>query len=1281
MERFIKIIRIFLLCISSCVIFLSCGPIHEWPTSPDKSSLGKGSKIRFINLSFDFLTVDFYLSNLKVKSYATFKLASNLNDISPGIYEIQVSKSSDGEILVKDTITIDSNKIYNVSFLGTQSKHFIHISSRKEIIPPSNKALIRFINISKGLGKIDINYFSQTDNYLYTDISYKSMTEFVQVSSGTGKIKVFEAGTENLIFTSLSKIEAGKIYTVFFVGERGTSDSTGLNAYFLDETKSEDQNLFNYELGISSVRFINGITDFASSQIIVDDIIVRNTLPFNQATSYQNIKAGVRKLKVNAGNVSGFIDTLITFEEVNKYTCYFTNAGNKTFVINLPNETISISGNRSLIRFVNASKDLEVIRVNLTSLLSQTTVNLTKYGAYSNYIEVAPGQNILTISSLEKSNILSNNAFLEGGRIYTVFISGSVNGTDRNALMMSFVKDNDTLGQNLFTFQAVQTGIRLVNGAPEENEMDLLIDDNLVISNLLYKYVSKLIQVNTGLRNLKVKLSSSNSPFYQKELNLEYNKNYLLFAVNKLPNLEIIELISAPRSVPFGKSSIRFVNGIYDLTAVDINIINSSGTTSLNGLIFKEITNYLDLQGGINKIIINQAGTQNTIITCEANLDVNEIYTVFITGISTGIGDKKYSIGFLKESDGTYRKLHEFTPLKTNLRFINAMVDNPSVDLYLDDEKVASDVNYKLATSLMKVSSGSNKNLKVVRANTVTQIYSRISTIDYLKEYTFIVTGQSNLPDGFVIENPSKTVPTGKSSLRFVHASAGLGNLNASISNKEGTTNITNISYKKSSNYIDVPYGKNEITVTISSTSGNLILTSDSYLEEGKVYTVYIIGSPSSSGEGALDIYFLIESNPGAQQLFKFSPVKSSLRFINGSTDNPLLELSVDDEFVATNVSYKLATSVLKVNSGVNKKVKIFEFGSTVPLISQDFTLSHTKSYSLLVANKVNALEYVLFENPTKIVPPGKVSVRFVHGAYDYSAVDVTFNNYTSKTKISNISYKSVSGYIDLTSGFNEIIVTKSGSPNTLVIAIDATMEEGKLYTIYFLGNSSGNFGEEYSLNFLDETNPNGQFLFSYSPSQISRLRVVNASPDSPGLDVTIDQSKLVQNILFGNSSGYVFMRSGERNVKITPGGFSSPVLINFDFLFETNKLYTLIATDSISNLYPILIEDLNFTPIEGKAFVRFINASPNAPPLDIKIGNPNGTIKHSYFTYQQITSYEPYDPSIISFVFTSTGSSNELISLRGLSLLAGKAYTIVVMGFYNGAPGSELQVKWFQDN
>jgi len=120
---------------------------------------------------------------------------------------------------------------------------------------------------------------------------------------------------------------------------------------------------------------------------------------------------------------------------------------------------------------------------------------------------------------------------------------------------------------------------------------------------------------------------------------------------------------------------------------------------------------------------------------------------------------------------------------------------------------------------------------------------------------------------------------------------------------------------------------------------------------------------------------------------------------------------------------------------------------------------------------------------------------------------------------------------------------------------------------------------------------------------------------------------------------------------------------------------------DSVSKLSPILIEDMNFTLDPTKSYVRFINASPNSPPFDIKLGNPTGTIRHSYFTYQQITSYEPYDPQVLSFVFTRTGTSEELISLRGFSLSAGKAYTIILMGFYQGQIGQNLQVKWFPDN
>ncbi len=1271
-----------LLKILSCILLLilSCGPIHEWPTTPGKISLGSGARIRFLNIALEISPVDIFIGNQKVQSYSTFSLATALLNIRPGSHEISIKLTGTSEILLKDTIKIDSGQIYTYYFENDKNRLVGKLTEiKQELI--SGKAKVRFANISDDLGTIDLNIFNSNDNYLITEFQSKSFSSFISLIPGTSKINVFWSGTQNLTFTTQANLDAGKIYTCYLIGQISGTDSTALNAYFIDELKEGAQKLFTFELGNTYLRFINGVTFSTSIQIFVDEKQIRASLPFNQATQFFSYRAGVRKVRVNAGSISAFIDSSFYFEEQKYHTVYLSNSNNKSNVFIIPNERKSVPGNRALVRFINASHDLENVLINFVTLTGPTTLEIQNLGGYTNYFEVLTGQNVIKVSSSGKPNLLNIAASFEGGRVYSAFISGSYMGNERDALLLSFVKDNDSLGQQLFNFPPVRTAIRLINGTPEFTGLDLILENNKVVSNLSFNYASKYSNLNTGFRNVKVMPTGSSVPIYESTINLEHNKKYILFAIGRAQNPDVLMLEHTVRNVPFGKVSLRFANGIFDQNNVDLKIINSSGTTTINQILYKSVTGFLDLPSGKNQFVLLQSGTSNVLTTCEAILDVGVTYTCFLTGISSGTSSTMYSLGFLKEIDDTYHKLNQFNPIKTNVRFINGISDNPRVDFYVENDRVASNISYKLATALTKVNSGSNLSLRVTRLESITQIYSRVVNINYDKEYTFIVCGQLNFPDGFLIENPTKLAPSGRSSIRVIHALPGLGNLSLSVTNSSGTFSIPNIPFRSASNYLDLISGNNKITITIASVGGNIVLTSDSYLEEGKVYSLYVLGNPAASGEQQVNIFFLNETNPGAQELFKFNPIRTNLRFVNGSTDNPLLELNVDENIVASNVTYKLATSILQVNSGVNRRIKVFEFGSSTPLITTDLSLNHAKAYTFLVTNKKNQLEYIFFENPTKQALSGRSSIRFVHGAFDLETVDIVINNYTSITRLTNITYKNVTSYYDVPSGFNEIIVTRSGSASSLIIAIDATLEEGKVYTVYLLGNNSGNFGEEYSLNFLDETNPAGQYLFSYTRSNIASLRVINASPNSTGLDVTLDQTKIAQNVWFGNSSGYLFTRSGIREVKVTRGGTSSPILLSFNFNFETNNFYTLVLTDSISKLTPLLVEDLKYNQIAGKAFVRFINASPNSIPLDIKIGNPAGTIKHSYFTYQQITSYEPYDPAIISFVFTRTNTNEELISLRGLSLLTNKAYTIVVMGFFNGPPGQNLQVKWFLDN
>lgn len=64
-------------------------------------------------------------------------------------------------------------------------------------------------------------------------------------------------------------------------------------------------------------------------------------------------------------------------------------------------------------------------------------------------LKLAPGQNILTISSLEKLNILSNNAFLERGKIFIVFISCSINGAGKAFMIVVMGFCNGAPGSEL----------------------------------------------------------------------------------------------------------------------------------------------------------------------------------------------------------------------------------------------------------------------------------------------------------------------------------------------------------------------------------------------------------------------------------------------------------------------------------------------------------------------------------------------------------------------------------------------------------------------------------------------------------------------------------------------------------------------------------------------------------------------------------------------------------------------------------------------------------------
>ena len=192
-----------------------------------------------------------------------------------------------------------------------------------------------------------------------------------------------------------------------------------------------------------------------------------------------------------------------------------------------------------------------------------------------------------------------------------------------------------------------------------------------------------------------------------------------------------------------------------------------------------------------------------------------------------------------------------------------------------------------------------------------------------------------------------------------------------------------------------------------------------------------------------------------------------------------------------------------------------------------------------------------------------------------------------------------------------------------------------------------------------------------------SLVKVVHASPDAPGVDLLVDNTVAGTNLTFPNNTGYLTVNSGTRNVKVNVTGTQTTVIeANVDFM--QNKNYTVFAVNSVANIEPLLIEDDLTAPAQGKAHVRFIHLSPDAPAVDITL--TDGTVVFGNKSFKEFTAFTPLDAGTYALQVRVAGTSTVALDLGNITVESGKIYTVFAKGFLTGvgqqALGAEIIVN-----
>jgi hypothetical protein len=193
-----------------------------------------------------------------------------------------------------------------------------------------------------------------------------------------------------------------------------------------------------------------------------------------------------------------------------------------------------------------------------------------------------------------------------------------------------------------------------------------------------------------------------------------------------------------------------------------------------------------------------------------------------------------------------------------------------------------------------------------------------------------------------------------------------------------------------------------------------------------------------------------------------------------------------------------------------------------------------------------------------------------------------------------------------------------------------------------------------------------------------SLVKVIHASPDAPGVDLLVDNTVAGTNLTFPNNTGYLTVNSGTRNVKVNVTGTQTTVIeANVDFM--QNKNYSVFAVNSVANIEPLLIEDDLTAPAQGKAHVRFIHLSPDAPAVDITL--TDGTVVFGNKSFKEFTAFTPLDAGTYALQVRVAGTNTVALDLGNITVESGKIYTVFAKGFLTGVGQQALGAQIIVNN
>ncbi|EOD00488.1 DUF4397 domain-containing protein [Caldisalinibacter kiritimatiensis] len=174
------------------------------------------------------------------------------------------------------------------------------------------------------------------------------------------------------------------------------------------------------------------------------------------------------------------------------------------------------------------------------------------------------------------------------------------------------------------------------------------------------------------------------------------------------------------------------------------------------------------------------------------------------------------------------------------IRILHASPDAPAVDVYINNNLVASNLKYRQFTEYLQVPPG-RYNVKVFAAGQRTNpVIDTEVNVTPMSIATVAAVGRLENIKLLPIPEPRMPIPPGKLYIRFGHLSPNAPRVDVRLPN--GQTLFRNVGFEEVTDYIPVDPGTYTLEVFLAGTDERVLYVPNVNLQPNRFYTVYAVG-------------------------------------------------------------------------------------------------------------------------------------------------------------------------------------------------------------------------------------------------------------------------------------------------------------------------------------------------------------------------------------------------------------------------------------------------------